>query len=657
MNNDGTRTESRPRQRFNKIDHFTVLLAAIGGVGSVLLLLRMATYGINLTDDSDLYISAARSLLEGDGFTIWTGQPYADRPPLYPLTLAFFSFSGLDVIKTAEYVNAISFGLTIFVIAMLLKSWIRSRFLIIWAASVCALSTQMAEFSARAGTEVLFILFVVASLFALNNFLRSGKKSLLFWAGSFTAAALLTRYIGVTLVVSGVLALLLAKNQVLRTRRANAAFFLIIATAPFSLWILRNIFTIGSLFGSVHTEGLRLIESLRNANNEIIFWILGETGFEIFGRVVTNIAGVAITQDTIESITITSAFLVYYIIGIGYIIARYQPGFLRRNINILSVTSLFVIVYFLFLAVERTLNDGLLSTRYLIPLFPVLLIIMVVAIDEFILKIRINRTIHVLLLSAYLLSLIVPNYNSIGQWNDTGRGYRSKEWQESEVIRYLNSDQLDGVIWSTDYAALYYSSVYAKEINRLPMTLEEAKARISGMDHYVVWFYWNVYFLWPMYSTNELGASLGLEVVAILKDGVILKGGTISDDDSVIWDRSFWTEALLTQTQLIIDSHYEVYIDDSFNRLIYVRQGPCTLSDIESKVYLQVFPQQSAELSEHRQQYVFDDLGFNFYEGIIPIRGYCIAAQTLPAYNIAAVRTGQRTKNGENLWEGRFTFS
>ena len=420
-----------------RVDRFTLLLAAISAIGSGLLLLRMATYGVNLTrHDSELYISVARSLSDGMGFTDWSGYPYRDRAPLYPLILGFTSGFGIDAIEAAGYVNAAAFGATSFVLSVWLRNRVRSRFLVVWAVCACVLSIQMAEFSTRVATEIIFILFVVSSLFALDSFLSTGKRSLLLWAAATAAAAVLTRYIGVTLIGGGLLVILCARNHALRLRLTNATIYSIVAVVPFSLWVLRNILTVEVFLGKVYTGGLRLQISLYHLTSEPLLWVLGQTGVTVLNEQTRRFVGITITGYTMESIVIGGALMICIIvIVIGYALSRYRSGFLQRNSDILMVASLFVVSYALFLAIERPLNDGVLLRRYMIPIFVPLLVIVTVVLDEFVSLLQglKRRLIYFSILTGWLLLQIGPNIDSIRQWNDTGRGYGSKKWQESEV--------------------------------------------------------------------------------------------------------------------------------------------------------------------------------------------------------------------------------
>ena len=81
-------------------DRFTLLLAALAALGTVLILARQVTYGVGLSADWAAYLSAAQSLSAGEGFVQIHGWPYLHWPPLYPMLLAaagLFVFAPYDV--------------------------------------------------------------------------------------------------------------------------------------------------------------------------------------------------------------------------------------------------------------------------------------------------------------------------------------------------------------------------------------------------------------------------------------------------------------------------------------------------------------------------------------------------------------------------------
>ena len=98
-------------------------------------------------------------------------------------------------------------------------------------------------------------------------------------------------------------------------------------------------------------------------------------------------------------------------------------------------------------------------------------------------------------------------------------------------------------------------------------------------------------------------------------------------------------------------ARFDVYSDGHV--LTYVRDG-CSAGDAEARFFLHVFPEDAASLPAHRQRHGFDNLNFGLREqGARTDGGNCVAVAPLPAWPIAAIRTGQFAAGGR-LWEAEF---
>ena len=159
-------------------DRLTLLIAAIAALGVALTLAREITYGAGLHEDSINYVSVARNLLAGAGFYEFTGNAYALWPPLYPLLLAAVSLGVFDPLDVAGPLNAVIFGLTIFVVGRYLRQRLESRFLAVWACLAMALPVPLVEPASWALSASLFILMATLALIQTDKFLTGAKHPL-----------------------------------------------------------------------------------------------------------------------------------------------------------------------------------------------------------------------------------------------------------------------------------------------------------------------------------------------------------------------------------------------------------------------------------------------------------------------------------------------
>ncbi len=82
----------------------------------------------------------------------------------------------------------------------------------------------------------------------------------------------------------------------------------------------------------------------------------------------------------------------------------------------------------------------------------------------------------------------------------------------------------------------------------------------------------------------------------------------------------------------------------------------CTGADLSAMFFLHLIPVDVNDLPGHRKQYGFDNLDFTFRDHRLIEGGVCVARRELPDYDIAAIRTGQYTGEGQ-VWKGGFDLA
>ena len=101
---------------------------------------------------------------------------------------------------------------------------------------------------------------------------------------------------------------------------------------------------------------------------------------------------------------------------------------------------------------------------------------------------------------------------------------------------------------------------------------------------------------------------------------------------------------------------FDVYIYEG--RLIYHKTS-CTPADTDNRFYLHITPVNPDDLPEHRKQYGFDNMDFQFVPQGRQSGDACWVVRELPEYSIAGIRTGQfiQMEAGfRNIWEADFDF-
>ena len=285
-----------------RVDGFTLLLAALAALGAGLVLAREVTWGAGLHWDAVIYISTARNLLAGEGFIEFHDRIYFNWAPLYPLLLAALSFGVFDPYTVAGPLNAVLFGLTIFAVGCCLRGRVRNGLLLVWACIAVALSLPLAKVVYFAQSEALFILWVTLSLLHSVRYFDEGRRSALIWAAVFAALALLTRFAGITLLMTMFPLLLLQQETAVREKARRVILYLLISLLPTVLWLLRNYLAVGEIHSSQPRSAYSLWQTLQLYLGEVSDWAflsvpaggLGVAAMALIGAAVVALAIAAV---------------------------------------------------------------------------------------------------------------------------------------------------------------------------------------------------------------------------------------------------------------------------------------------------------------------------------------------------------------------------
>ena len=501
-------------------DRFTLLLAALAVLGAVLILARQVTYGVGLHGDWVTYISVARSLLAGEGFVQIHGWPYLHWPPLYPMLLAAASLFAFDPYDVAGPLNAAVFGLTLFVAGQYLRRHVQHPFLVIWACLAIMLAIPLTRVASHAISEAPFILFVTLSLVRTSTFLDTGKRSDLIWAAAFASLAFLTRYIGVTLIITTLPLLIFQRGGVPLEKAKRVGSYLLIAALPVALWLLRNVLVHGSYHGPRNPSPYTLLEILDKFFRDLVGWVflyLPSGSVSAAAAALVGVALLALAMSVCHAV-VRSCRKVGN--GIGGSSFHLFGGF--------------ALVYLVFLTASQAATEILpLGERYLSPAYIPLLFAAVFALDKFLENLRRtagdseqntgSRTASLLLvvlvttLSLWLAWQVVLNMREIRQ-NNEGRGMEmAAVLVNSETLRYIEEHLMADRIFSNATSAIYLRTDHADYHYLPPKVDTRIESAVPG--DYIAWMDPKKY---PRHIA-VLRKLLGLEPVAELSDGSIYR--------------------------------------------------------------------------------------------------------------------------------------
>ena len=556
--------------RLQALDGFTVFLVALSISSAILVLMREVTHGVGLGYDSMHYISGANKLLDGNFFFGYT----AFFPPLYPILLALTSFSVLDPRDVAGPLNAAAFGLTVYIAGQWLRNRVESHFLVTWGCFAVALSIPLANIASKALSEAIFVLFSILALTRIDKFLNTNLLSHLVWAALYTALACMTRYAGITLIITIVLLLFFYHNLKLTQSIRRIFTFLLIALTPLGLWLLRNLVLTGTLTGHRGSSVSGIQNILEQINEVVSKWVFPDLLVNRIEALIQRLCPY-IPPGTMNFIAeaLTGFGMLALIIATAYGLSRlYKDTKSWNKWGPFYSFGTFSIVYTIFMTTTWLIyNIEPPTDRMLCPVYIPLLFITVFTMDRLIryeqerklsriindwpiirsispAGVNIASGILIIVLCFWLILVVKLNVTYIGQ-SDTGRysGFAAPRWTHSETIQYLQRTQIDGVVYTSGPATIYfnlpgqkvtrypfhvpremYSEPTSLNIFFLPRRWQKLIQRIEVEDAttneaHIVWFYGKESLRSRDYSPQQLGALPSIETVAELSDGVIFR--------------------------------------------------------------------------------------------------------------------------------------
>lgn len=328
------------------------LLGVLGVLGvpvaaGVAGLVAATAKGLYVSPDAVFYVGTARNLVDGRGFTPSPGLPPLQHfPPLFTLVLAAIAKIGPDPLTAARVVNVVAFAGIVVLVGLVVRFRTGSVAAALVASVLTACAVDLLTYSASALSEPFFVLLALGALVALAAHLDRPRPPLLLLAAGLAGAAFLTRYVGVALVLAGVIALLW------RRRWLDAPVFGAVALAPVAAWLLL-------------ADG---------PSDRTVSW--HPFGWEYLGQ-----AGRPFSRWLVPWPHPPVALLVAVALVVaGVVLAR--GGAAPSSLN--PLLALFTVAYLAVLLANRALTDatGRLDARFLVPLHIVAILVAVPALHR-----------------------------------------------------------------------------------------------------------------------------------------------------------------------------------------------------------------------------------------------------------------------------------
>jgi hypothetical protein len=499
-------------------------LATCGALGAAVLLYS-TRWGVGLSPDSVVYISAARSLLAGAGFSVPSElegfSPITHYPPLYSGLLAVIGLFGSDPLEGAKWLNAAIFALNIFLTGGLLFAVFGVFQLSIVVALVALTAFPLVQVHTMAWSESPFILCQLLSLHLLLLYLKVASKGNLVLASVGAGLSSLFRYAGLSIVSSGVLAILFLSCTDRRHKGTDALLFAGIGLLPTIIWTARNWQLAGEVVNRTVTFHPAALEQMLMLPAVIGGWF-----------------------SLSWSLSWDFRALIWVGMAVGGFVFSYSALGKAKSIDVRQAdkTGILMIVvivnYLTMLVLSLIFLDAQIpvDTRTLSPIY-VPLVVFGIAVTIRLLAVPIAGSSGRLLITICLSLLLAAQFPVSLNWLQfsfqSGIGYAGRQWKESQTLNKLKHSASSTVIFSNAPDVLYAllnrpAIMIARKTHtdtnlpnqQYPSQMLELGRRLKDDGALLVYFH-GIHWRWYLPTAKELEQSLNLQAFARESDGVI----------------------------------------------------------------------------------------------------------------------------------------
>lgn len=463
-----------------------VLVAILG----IALIIHATNYGPWVFSDSTTYIWTAINLADGKGLVIQNPSGGYDlltwHPPLFSLLLSIPIAFGADALQSVRWLNALSFGFTIFLSGFATWRYTRS---FLAALGVTALTTAAMDliyvFSGAMSEAIFFVLGFTALVLLVEAIQSKTKTGLMILAGILAGLSYLARYTGLAFVgVTILIPMLFLPGSFWKRLRTmlSAGIPAVVIPLTWSVVVFLNNRTIGGR-NMLAGENIRL-DFTKYIQN---FWevLTGWIPFILRGNHILPAEwkfGLGI-------------IIVVVALGIGVKSYRNNALHSQQRVHIiwLSTVGLFLVAYLGFHILSYIFSSAApaVDRRLLSPILfsSIMLLGAIFSLPRHI-SIKGFRLFEWLFL-AYAVTSVLYFHGSLRLYlydqHHYGMGYTSKRWEDSDLVRKAIQLDTNTLMASNNEEILFFHS------GRFPYALDLPRAAqgemgLSADEAYLVLF-------------------------------------------------------------------------------------------------------------------------------------------------------------------------
>ena len=209
------------------------------------------TFGIGIRTDSVAYLWSSDNLVKGIGIGRLDGagnfRPYTHWPPLYPILLALPRLMGFDGMESARIIGAVCITLLIIVTGLgVSRLTNHSPFYTAGALIILINAPNLWDTSLFAMSEPLYMVLSLSALLLFDRYLNNLRYYLLIFASILVGFAIVTRYVGFSLLGAILLVIMIRKDKPWRRRIRDVVIATVLSLIPFAAWAVHNTLVAGT---------------------------------------------------------------------------------------------------------------------------------------------------------------------------------------------------------------------------------------------------------------------------------------------------------------------------------------------------------------------------------------------------------------------------
>lgn len=455
----------------SKKTYLSLLLGLIASIGAAHILVRSSVHGLLLNWDAMAYLSTAENLAAGKGLRNYSYDVFPTwYPPFYPIFLAFLNLFGVSVSEASRFVNIVVFGLIILLTGHWLSQYIRSSLLVIGAAVLIMTSHVITQIASYALTDTLFVLLTLLALIKVGAFLNQKNTTSFALSAFFASLTPITRYIGITVILTATILILVNRNFSILERFKYATTYAVVSSIPLSIVLVMNHITTGHYVGRRWATRVTLFESIWQVGDTLSVWFYASEPTKRW--LISDYPLLLDPPSWVSSyllVTTISVLLLGFFVFKSTLRSQSIPNFNTQKIQIreLAPPIIFTLVYItsLIYLAPRTAGQNI-DFRYLAPVYVPILILIMFSLEQ-LWRARVQGwMLYIVKLAAtslIIFSLMIHIDRAV-RWNAdttsmaTGlQGYYVYGYsQNSPIIGYLNDNSINGNIFNNGGMNILY---------------------------------------------------------------------------------------------------------------------------------------------------------------------------------------------------------